>query len=267
MVPRVTVFHLTPPRRLPLIEQDGLRTRADLSTLLGPPGAFDEVAPGTYAHGKRVSAYLALDHARARVEEHGGGLVSYSVDPRKTLAAPTALRLAGDPQAYWDAAQPLHRWLDDPPEDLEVHQNVPVRAKYVRLHSPLLGEEELGSYAPVVAAVADEDRLSAKALMHLAVIASGGDFTSPEFLAGCALAWRDDPDPPELDRELREMDADKVASAALAEFGAASPPARETLREALEETRTWGEENGLQPGEAVLTRMSLVLTDLPARAA
>lgn len=263
---RVTVYHLTAPKRLPLIEEEGLRTRADLSARLGPPSAFDAAAPGIYAHGKRVSAYLDADHARSRVDEHGAGLVSFSVDPRKALAAPTSVRLERSPEEYWAGTQPLADWLGDAPDDLEVHQNVPVRSKFLRLRAPLLADDDLGDYAGLVAAVADEDRLAAKALMHLAVIASGGDFEAPAFLAGCALAWRDEQDPPDLTRELREMGPDKVASAALAEFGTDSPSARDSLRAALEETRHWGEENGLEPKDALFTRTALVLHDLPDHA-
>src|SRR5690606_14062257 len=113
----------------------------------------------------------------------------------------------------------------DLPDDLEVHVNVPVRAKYVQLHAPLFRDEDLGEFAPLVDAVADEDRLEAKALMHLAIIASEGDFDSDAFRAACALAWRDEPDPDSLTRELVELDPDKIASAALAEFGSTAPDA------------------------------------------
>lgn len=261
-MPRITVFHLTPPRRLPLIEEEGLRTRADLSDRLGEPGAFDRAAPGRYGHGKRVSAYLDLDHARTHVDELGGGLVSFSVDPAKALGVPGSA-IADGAEPYWAAARPLSDWLDDPPEDLEVHQNVPVRAKYLRLHAPLLTDAQLGPFAPLVAAVADEDRLSAKALMHLAVIGAGDDFDSPEFLAGCALAWRDTEDPDGLGRELMETDPDKVASAALAEFGAQAPEATARLREVLEDTRAWADENGVEHGRAIYARTAMVLDALP----
>jgi hypothetical protein len=267
-VARVTVYHLTRPRRLPLIEEEGLRTRADLSGRYGPPGEFDQAAPGTYAHGKRVSGWLSLDHARTTTSELGGGLVSYTVDPAKTLAAPASSRVELDPAAYWEACEPLEAWLarDDVPEDLEVHQNLPVRAKYLRLHAPMLVDEELGDYAPLVAAVADEDRLSAKALMHLAVIASDGDFESPAFLAGCALAWRDEPDPDRLTRELIETDPDKVASAALAEHNSTAPAAVQVLRDALEETREWADQNGVEHGRGMFARTALVLDELPEQA-
>lgn len=264
-MPRVTVHHLTEPIRLPMIEEEGLRTRADLSGLFGPPGAFDLAAPGTFAHGKRVSGYLSLEHAKAHREEHGAGLVSYSVDPSKTLAARSADR-DGDPEAYWASARPLSEWQRDAdvPEDLEVHVNVLVRAKYLTLHAPLFTDSDLGDYAPLVAAVADEDRLSAKALMHLSIIACGGEFDSDEFRAACALAWRDTPDPEGLTRDLVEMDPDKIASAALAEFGSEAQDATARLREALEETRVWSEENGLPAGRGILTRTALVLDQLPS---
>jgi len=266
-VSRVTVYHLTPPRRLPLIEEEGLRTRAELSGLLGEPEGIDRAAPGTFAHGKRVSAYLTLDAAKQHVEEHGAGLVSFSVDPRKTLAARTTDR-GDDAAAYWETAKPLAAWLDDgdAPDDLEVHQNVPVRAKYVKLHAPLLAADALGAYAPLVDEVADEDRLSAKALMHLAIIASDGDFASPPFLAACALAWRDEDDPDSLVAELVETDPDKVASAALAMYGSEAPEAVEALREALELSREWADENGIEHGQALFARTALVLDALPEHA-
>lgn len=261
---RLPVYHLTRPMRLPLIEEEGLRTRADLSGLLGAPDDFDDAAPGLFANGKRVSGYVDLDHARTRVAEHGPGLVTYTVDPAKTLAAPSPLR-GGDPEAYWAAARPLTAWQQDGdlPDDLEVHVNVGVRAKYLQLQAPLFTDEDLGEYAGVVRAVADEDRLSAKALMHLAVIASQGDFESPAFYAACALAWRDEPDPSDIVRELVEMDADKVASAAVAEFGGESPEAAAELRDALESTRLWADDNGLQHGRGILARTAFVLEQLP----
>lgn len=266
-MPRVDVYHLTPPRRLPLIEEDGLRTRADLSSLFGPPSDFDTAAPGTFANGKRVSGWLSLDYAKAHADEYGKGLVSYSVDPAKTLAAPASLRASGSAAEYWEQAKPLKEWLGgEVPEDLEVHQNLPVRAKYLQLHAPLVDDEDLGPYAPLVAAVADEDRLSAKALMHLAVIASDGEFDSPAFTAACALAWRDEKDSDRLVRELIETDPDKVASAALAEHGATAPEAVAVLREALEETREWSDENGVDHGQGLFARTALVLDELPEKA-
>jgi hypothetical protein len=217
-----------------------------------------------FANGKRVSAYLDLDHARTHVAEHGAGLVAYTVDPRKTLAVPSSLR-DGDPDAYWAAAKPLSTWQDggDLPDDLEVHVNVGVRAKFVALKAPLFDDDDLGDYAPIVKAVADEDRLSAKALMHLAVIASAGDFESEAFNAACALAWRDVPDPDGIVKELVDLDADKIASAAIAEFGGESTDAAAQLREALESTRTWADDNGLPHGRGILARTAFVLEQLP----
>ncbi|MDQ4130980.1 MAG: hypothetical protein M3133_08340, partial [Actinomycetota bacterium] len=216
-MPRVNVYHLSAPARLPLIEKEGLRTRADLGDRLGPLGPEDEAAPGRYAHGRRVSAFLSLEHARTQARVLGPGLVSFSVDPDKVIGIPSSAR-SHNPAAYWRAARPLKTWLleGSTPEDLEVHQNVPVRAKHVRIQPALLEPQDLGGYAPLVEVVADADRLSAKALMHLAIIASEGDFASPEFLTAVALAWRAEPDPDSLPRELMETGADKVASAALA---------------------------------------------------
>ncbi len=261
---RVTVHHLTLPKRLPLIEEDGLRTRADLSGMYGPPSAFDAAAPGTYAHGKRVSAWVSLEHARTRIDELGGGRVSYSVDPARTLANRASLR-DGDPVAYWESARSLAAWQADGelPEDLEVHQNVPVRAKRIQIHAPIVTDEMLGEYSEVVAEIADEDRLSAKALMHLAVIASHGDFDSTDFTAACALAWRDEPDPDRLIRELVEMDPDKVVSAVLAEHTATAPELMTRLREVLEETRRWADDQGLEHGQGLFARTAAVLDQLP----
>ena len=166
------------------------------------------------------------------------------------------------PQAYWDAAKPLGEWGDDAPEDLEVHQNLPVRAKYLTLHAPLVSDEDLGDYAPLVHAVADEDRLSAKALMHLAVIASDGDFDSADFAAASALAWRDEPDDDGLVRELIETDPDKVASAALAEHAATAPEIVARLREVLDETRQWSDEQGVDHGRGLFARTAVILDEL-----
>lgn len=265
---RVTVHHLTRPERLPLIEQDGLRTRADVSDLYGPPGPFDDAAPGTYAHGRRVSAYLDGKHARDHAGEHGGGVVEFTVDPGKAVAAPSAAR-DGDPETYWQQARPLTEWLaeGDAPNDLEVHQNVPVRAKHLQIRAPLFAADDLGMYAPLVEAVADEDRLSAKALMHLAIIASSGDFGSDAFRAAVALAYRDEPDGDRLLRELTQIGADKVASAALAEFGEHATDAARHLRDVLDDTRVWADEQGLPHDQGLFVRSGSVLDDLPAAVA
>ena len=198
---RVVLHHLTPVGRLPAIEVEGLRTRADLSTLLGPIDAFDEAAPGTFARGKRVTGWFAREHALAQVGALGRGLVTYSVDPARALAQPASAREA-DPAAAWALARPLAAWLGQgtPPADLEVHVNLPVRAKHVRIHAPLVDDAVLGDWAPLVDAIADSDRVAAKLVMHMAIAASEGDTHGRDFLAACALAWRDEPDGDDLAR-------------------------------------------------------------------
>lgn len=265
-MPRVTVYHVTKPRRLPLIEEQGLRTRAEMSQLLGPPSPEDLAAPGRFAHGRRVSGYLSRDHAVTHVPELGQGLVSFTVDPKKVTAVPASSR-GKEARDYWAAARPLSDWLaEEPPDDLEVHQHVPVRAKHVRLHPAVLTAEDLGEYAPIVGAIADEDRLSAKALMHLAIVASAGDFDAPAFLSAVALAYRDEPDPDSLLRELVQSDPDKVASAALAEYGSLAADAAQRLRETLDEIRSWSDDQGVPHGQGLLVRSAAVLEGL-ARAA
>ncbi len=260
------MFHLTLPIRLPLIEEEGLRTRADLSGLLGPVDDFDKAAPGTFARGKRVSGYLSSSFAADHTDEHGVGLAETSVDPRKAVANTVTARESQSPADYWSGARPLAAWQADGslPDDLEVHVNVGVRAKFLELRAPLVTDEDLGHYAGLVHAAADEDRLSAKSLMHLAVIACDGDFDSDAFTAACALAWRDQPDPASVMTELLELGPDKIASAALAEFGGESPEATLRLREVLDETRDWADENGIPHGQGILARTALVLDTLPA---
>lgn len=259
---RVTVYHLTRPANLPLIEEDGLRTRADLIGRMGDLGDFDRAAPGRYAHGKRVSAFLSLDHARTQVEALGGGLITFTVDPRKAIAAPASIRETSAPADYWQAVKPLADFLEAAPDDLEVHQPVPVRAKHLQLMAPLFTDAQLGMYAPLVAAVADTDRLEAKALMHLAVIASDGDFDGPAFAAACAFAWRDERDSDGIIRDLEEAGPDRIASAVLAEHAAAAPEAVEALRTALEDTRDWADGQGLEHTRATFVRTALVLEKL-----
>lgn len=263
---RVDVYHLTRCVRLPMIEEEGLRTRADLSGLLGPIEDFDAAAPGTFARGKRVSGWVFRDHAVTQAKPMGPGLVSWSVDANKALANTASQRAAVDPDAYWAQARPLAQWQADGalPDDLEVHVNVGVRAKFVSLLSALATDEQLGDYAPMVAAVADEDRLSAKALMHLAIIASDGDFDSPAFVAACALAWRDTPDPRGLTAELVDFGADKIASAALAEFGADAPEATARLREVLEMAREFADDNGIDQGQGIMGLTAVRLAEVPS---
>jgi hypothetical protein len=258
---RVTVHHLTTTQRLPLIEEEGLRTRGELSSALGELDELDTAARGKFAHGRRVSAWLSLDHAMTLVDDLGPGHVTWDVDPSRALAASASLRASATAEEYWARAKPLAAWLadGDVPEDLEVHVDRAVRAKFLQLKAPKVTDERLGVWAPLVEEVADEDRLSAKALMHLAVVACEGDFDSEIFDAACALAWRDEPDEPTLVPELLESDPDKVASAALAMYAAAAPDATTRLREVLEETRQWGDDNGVEHGQALLMRTALVL--------
>lgn len=263
---RLEVFHVTPVVRLPMIEEEGLRTRADLSGLLGPVDDFDRAAPGTFANGKRVSAWVSRDHAASVVDELGPGLVTWEAPTDKALANRASERAAVEPAAYWAAARPLAEWQADGelPEDLEVHVNVGVRTKFLHLRAPLVTDEQLGDYASLVRAVADEDRLSAKSLMHLAIIAAEGDFDSPEFVAACALAWRDTPDAPGLTRELIEFGPDKIASAALAEFGGESPEAAARLREVLDMAREFADDNGLDHGQGILGLTAMRLSEVPS---
>ncbi|MEX0868748.1 MAG: hypothetical protein WD011_03665, partial [Nitriliruptoraceae bacterium] len=236
--------------------------RADLSSLLGPVDAFDAAATGRFAQGKRVSGWLSLDHARSQVERFGPGLVSYTVDVDKTVAMPADA--ASDPERYWSQARPLSAWLADGnvPDDLDVHQPVPVRAKHLQLHAPLVTDDQLAEYAPLVAAVADGDRLAAKAVMHLAIVAADGDLESPEFATACALAWRDEPDRSGLFRELVDLGPDTVASAALATHGSGAPDAAAHLRSVLEETRDWAADEGLEPGPGLLERSAALLDQI-----
>ncbi len=264
MAPRVLVHHLTQPHRLPLIEEEGLRTRGELSSALGGLTEIDEAARGKFAHGRRVSGWLDEGHALAQTEVHGPGHVTWEVDPKRALAAPASLRDELDPAAYWEAARPLQAWLaeDDVPTDLEVHVDRGVRAKYLQLRAPKFADDALGDWAPLVAEIADEDRLSAKALMHLAIIDCDADFTSEPFLAACALAWRDEPDEDGLIGELLEADPDKVASAALAMYAGAAPEVIERLRTVLEETREWSDAQGADHGQGLLMRTAVVLDQL-----
>lgn len=264
MVQRVLVHHMTRPHRLPLIEEEGLRTRGELASALGELGELDSAARGKFAHGRRVSAWLDEEHARTHVGDLGAGHVTWEVDPRRALAAPASLREGLDGAAYWEATRSLQDWLDEDevPGDLEVHVDRAVRAKYLQLRAPKFGPDRLGEWQALVDEVADEDRLSAKALMHLAIIASDADFTSTPFEAACALAWRDEPDDDGLIPELLEADPDKVSSAALAMYTGSAPEVIAQLREVLEETRAWADENGVEHGQGLLMRTAVVLDQL-----
>ncbi len=257
-VARVTVHHLTPVRNLPLIEEDGLRTRADLS---GSARPGRRVRPGGPRHLRQRPAGHRLAVARPRrgrtVDDHGPGLVSYSVDPNKTLAAPASLR---DGRTRPRTGRRPSRSADwqadgDVPDDLEVHTNVPVRAKYLQLHAPLVDDDDLGDYAPLVAAVADEDRLSAKALMHLAVIASDGDFDSTGLRRGlCARvarrAGRRRPRP--------RADGDRPGQGRVGRARRARRDRprghRHACATSLDETREWADDQGLDHGRGLFAR-------------
>ena len=265
MAQRVLVHHMTRPHRLPLIEEDGLRTRGELSGALGDElSELDRAARGKFAHGRRVSAWLDEAYARSQVDELGPGHVTWEADPRRALAAPASLREELDGDAYWEATRPLKDWLaeDDVPEDLEVHVDRAVRAKYLQLRAPKFPAGRLGDWQALVDEIADDDRLSAKALMHLAIIDCDADFDATSFEAACALAWRDEADADDLIGELLEADPDKVASAALAMYAGTAPEVVERLREVLEETRAWSDQQGVEHGQGLLMRTAVVLDQL-----
>lgn len=242
-VTRITLYHRTRARDLPLIEVDGLRTRIDLSERLGALGPFDEAATGRFARGRRVSGWVSREHAATRAAELGRGVVSFSVDPRRVLAVRASDR-EDDPVAVWGRMRPLAEWVaeaggvDGLPDDLEVHQELPVRAKLVRIHAPDLGAEELGLHAPLVAAVADSDRIAAKLLMHLALIVADGAAEDPAYLAACALAWREEEDDRDLSRRVGRADAEAVLESALVEQEDHAPESVALLRGALDDARS-----------------------------
>ena len=243
---RITVHHRTSPANLPSIETAGLRTRAERSRRLGPLDAFDAAATGRLANGRRVSGWVSRAQADAMRDEYGAGLVTYTVDPARVLALRTSERLA-DPVAGWGSARPLAAWLAEAgsvealPMDLEVHQDQPVRAKLVAILAPTFTAAELGDLAPLVDALADRDRLGAKLLVHLLLAASEGDAAGPDFLAACALAWRDTPDADELGVRVARADVEAVLEAVLAEHASAAPAAVERLSALMATLRAEGE--------------------------
>jgi hypothetical protein len=267
-VDRVTLFHRTRPELLPHVEVEGLRTRVDLSGRFGPVGAFDEAATGRFARGRRVSGWVSRAHADAQQAALGAGLVSYTVDPRKVVAQPASLR-EQDPVAAWAAARPLTAWLADAagdvaalPDDLEVHQELPVRAKLVRILAPTFSADELGPYAPLVDVVADADRVAAKLLVHLGLIASDGDTATPAFRAACAFAWRDEADGPDLGRQVARVDAETVLEAVLVAHEPDAPEGTAALLAVVDELRSEAAAAGddvtgllLQRSEAALSRV------------
>ena len=267
---RITVHHRTPASNLPLIEVDGLRTRVDLSDRLGPVGPFDAAAPGRFARGRRVSAWVSAQYAAATGAEHGPGRVTFTVDPRRVLAGRASDRHA-DVDAAWERMRPLAEWLADVdgaldalPDDLEVHQEQPVRAKLVRILAPGLDVSELAGYAPLVAAVADADRVAAKLLMHLALIAADGDATDAGFLAACALAWRDEVDDRDLGRRVARADADAVLEAVLVEQEDTAPDGSARLRAVLDAARYDAAAQGSDLGMLLMERSEASLARIVA---
>ncbi len=269
-VDRVTLYHRTALVNLPLIEVDGLRTRIDLSERLGPVGAFDAAATGRLARGRRVSGWTSRVRADEVRDGFGPGLVSFTVDPRKAIANPASER-EKDPVAVWASARPLAAWLADAggdvaglPDDLEVHQEQPVRAKLVRIHAPGLTDDELGIHSGLVAAIADEDRVAAKLLMHLALAAADGDGGSPAFRAACALAWRDEPDDRDLSLRIARADAEAVLEAVLAELEEVAAASATQLLEVLDGLRAEADRDTQDLGQLMMDRsersLSRILT-------
>jgi hypothetical protein len=272
-VDRVTLYHRTALANLPLIEVDGLRTRIDLSERLGPVGEFDAAAAGRFARGRRVSGWASRGHADTLRDELGAGLVSFTVDPRKAVAN-RAVDRAKDPVAAWASARPLTAWLADAggdvaalPVDLEVHQEQPVRSKLVRFHAPDLSDDDLGIHAGVIAAVADEDRVAAKLLMHLALAAADGDRESSAFRAACALAWRDEPDGHDLSQRIGRADAEAVLEAVLADLEDAAPDGAASLLGVLDGLRAEADANGEDLGRLMMDRSERSLIGIVGGAA
>ena len=268
---RVTLFHRTAAANLPLIELDGLRTRVDLSDRLGPVGPFDAAATGRFAHGRRVSGWVSRDHAATRAEVAGPGVVSFSVDPRRVLAGRAADREA-DPAGAWERMRPLSDWLAEVggdvaalPDDLEVHQDLPVRAKLVRIHVPDLGDADLGVHAPLVRAIADTDRVAAKLLMHLALIAADGDAAEPAYLAACALAWREEEDERDLSRRVGRADAETVIETVLVEHEDEAAEGVEVLRGVLDRLRVDADAGSRDLGALIMERSEASLDAIVSR--
>jgi len=269
-VDRVTLYHRTALANLPLIELDGLRTRIDLSDRLGALDAFDLAATGRHARGRRVSGWVSLAHPDERRVEHGAGLVSFTADPRKAVAGRAAER-AGDVEAAWAAMRPLAAWLVDVggdvaalPDDLEVHVDQPVRAKLVRLHAPDLAAEELGVHAPMVAEVADTDRVAAKLLMHLALAAADGDADTAAYRAACALAWRDEPDARDVALGVARADAEAVLEAVLADLEDAAPEGVAVLLGVLDALRAEADTADVDLGQLMMDRSEQSLIGIVA---
>ena len=262
---RVTLYHRTALANLPLIELEGLRTRIDLSKRLGPPGPFDLAAPGRFARGRRVSGWASRTYADALIVQHGAGLLSYTVDPRKAVANRAAER-ESDVEAIWSTVRPLADWLDEVdgdaaalPEDLEVHVDLPVRSKLVRIHAPDLSADDLGVYAGVVAAIADTDRVAAKMVMHLALAVADGDTDSLAYSAACALAWRDEPDDREVALRFARAEAEAVLEAVLADLEETASEGAAVLISALDTVRAAADAAGVELGEMMMQRSERTL--------
>jgi hypothetical protein len=257
---RITVHHRTRPENLPSIETGGLRTRAERSRRLGPLDAFDLAATGRLANGRRVSGWVSRVYADSQRDELGAAIVSYTVDPARAVATRGSERVA-DPVAAWTNARPLAAWLaeagslDALPEDLEVHQDQPVRAKLVTMLAPTFTDAELGDLAPLVRAIADHDRLGAKILVHLLLAASEGEAEDANYLAACVLAWRDRPDADDLGSRVARADVEAVLEALFAEHEQVAPQAVGRLEALMAVLRTEGE--GLDQGvDAVVLERS-----------
>jgi hypothetical protein len=257
---RITLHHRTAATNLPLIEVDGLRTRVDLSDRLGPVGAFDAAATGRLARGRRISGWVSAGQAAERRGELGPGRITFSVDPRRAVANRASDREA-DPVGVWEHVRPLAAWLADAgddvaalPADLEVHQEVPVRAKLLRIGAPDLTAEQLGVYAGVVDAVADHDRVAAKLLMHLALVGADGDGAHPAYLAACALAWRDEPDARDLGVRVARADAEAVIESVLVEMEDTAAKGAASLLAILESLRTEADEADQDLGQLMMDR-------------
>jgi len=259
-VDRVTLYHRTSLTNLPLIELDGLRTRIDLSDRLGALDAFDLAATGRHARGRRVSGWVSRAHADGGRVQHGAGLISFTVDPRKAVAGRASER-AADAVAAWAAMRPLAAWLADAagdvaglPADLEVHIDQPVRAKLVRMHAPDLSADELGMHATMVAEVADTDRVAAKLLMHLSLAAADGDADSAAYRAACALAWREEPDGRDVALGVARADAEAVLEAVLADLEETAPEGSAMLLGVLDALRAEADTADVDLGQLMMDR-------------
>lgn len=257
---RVTLFHRAPAAALPLIEVDGLRTRIDLSDRLGGVGPFDEAATGRFARGRRVSGWTSRPEGADPRALAGPGVVSFTVDPRRVLANRAAQR-EEDPSAVWDRMRSLAEWLAEVdgdvaalPDDLEVHQELPVRAKLVRIHAPDLTPDDLGAHAPLVAAVADEDRVAAKLVMHLELVLADGAADSVAYHAACAFAWREDVDAGDLGRRIARADVGTVLETVLADQEDGAPAVVAELRRVLDELRAEAEQRDGDLGALMMER-------------